>query len=242
MCRSTSVGCGSYNDTTTNSNRKTSSRNIRTKYLQRLGFECSTMAPSRAVCSSYTPYTYGSSCSINNGCNHKNRQRRNSDKNGRRDFQDKKPLHLQQVPDSPTCVSQTPGLKKLQSLKPKENQASKKKQRSVSFEETVTVLTIPNKDSYSDKTRKHLWTEPHEMSQNSTRNAVEFASENWDWRQVADDVEFYICPVTGEKVHPCHATYSYQQTTSICRPLHRHPFLKKSRQAAIAWQQCSRNM
>jgi hypothetical protein len=111
-----------------------------------------------------------------------------------------------------------------------------KKQRSVSFDETVTVLTIPNKDAYSDRIRKHLWMEPHEMLQNTNRNTIEFASENWDWRQVADDVEFYICPMTGEKIHPCHTGYIYQQPQQIS--IHRHPFLRKSREAAMAWQQC----
>ncbi len=111
-----------------------------------------------------------------------------------------------------------------------------KRNRSVSFHETVTVVTIPNKDSYSDRIRKYLWAGPHERMQNTQRNVIEFSSENWDWRQAADDVEFYLCPVTGEKIHPCHNTYDYQESLTCYRPMSQHPFFEKSRQAAIAWE------
>lgn len=114
-----------------------------------------------------------------------------------------------------------------------------KKRRSVSFHETVTVVTIPSKDSYSDRIRKFLWIEPHEMMQNTARNVIEFKSENWDWRQVADDVEFYICPMTGEKIHPCHNIYSYQESASCYRPMSQHPFFEKSKQAAMEWEYSS---
>lgn len=117
------------------------------------------------------------------------------------------------------------------------------KKRSVSFHETVTVLTIPSKDSYSDRIRKHLWIEPNERKQNTERNVIEFISENWDWRQVADDVEFYICPVTGEKIHPCHNIYSYHENVgSYGRPISRNPFFEKSRQAAMEWENRGRNI
>jgi hypothetical protein len=151
----------------------------------------------------------------------------------------KKDMYDEVAPNSPKCVGSAHMESILQNSTKSDGSGIKKKERSVSFDETVLVLTIPSKDSYSDRIRKYIWTEPHEMLQNTTRNAIEFASENWDWRQVADDVEFYICPVTREKIHPCHASYVPQQQISSHRPLNRNPFFAKSRQAAEAWQQQS---
>jgi len=193
---------------------------------------------------------------------------------------------INQAPDSPTCVALVPEERSLEdnefdllmnpvpeveqrqpaaatATETTNSSTKKKKIRSVSFDETVSVLTIPNKDAYSDRIKKYLWTEPYEMMQNTNRNAIEFASENWDWRQVAEDVEFFVCPKTGEKIHPCHAyslSYHYHQdsgnyschhqsvstssansyptiSTHTHRPLKQHPFFEKSRQAAMAWQQ-----
>ena len=143
-----------------------------------------------------------------------------------------------ETPESPKFVgsvpqSSDPELEESLQLGPsRKDLSARKKTRSVSFDETVTVLTIPNKDAYSDRIKKFLWTERQEMLQNAARNTIEFASENWDWRQVADDVEFYLCPATGEKIHPCHTSYSYQQT-SFHRPLHQHSFFQQNRQAAL---------
>eukprot|EP00978_Attheya_sp_CCMP212_P006523 scaffold15048_cov55-Attheya_sp.AAC.1 len=76
--------------------------------------------------------------------------------------------------------------------------------RTVSFEESVSVLAIPKHDAYSDRIKSSLWTPKYERQANESRNAIEFASENWDWRRVAEDQDMLICIETGELIHPVH--------------------------------------
>lgn len=78
-----------------------------------------------------------------------------------------------------------------------------KNPRSVSFDCSVTVHQIPMRKEYSPRIRKYLWSDRAEMRNNATRNSLEFASENWDWRQVAEDKDM-IKAETGELVHPIH--------------------------------------
>jgi hypothetical protein len=78
------------------------------------------------------------------------------------------------------------------------------KRRTVSFEESVSVLAIPKHDAYSDRIKASLWTPKCERHANASRNAIEFASENWDWRRAAEDQDMLICIETGELIHPVH--------------------------------------
>lgn len=224
--------------------RDTSSKMIRGRYLNKLGFEqtlnnTTTIIPSPLappLCSS----NIDTSKMILNRSSYSYKSHINDKSQGRRmstdEYQNKKPIiEDQTLNNSPKCVG---NLSMYANRSTSEGDSSiKKGRRSVSFDETVHVLTIPNKDAYSDRIRKFLWTNPHEMIQNATRNSIEFAHENWNWREVADDVEFYVCPVTGEKIHPCHTSYSSQQYGHYNRSLNRNPFFEKSKQAAIAWQQ-----
>eukprot|EP00542_Grammatophora_oceanica_P019826 CAMPEP_0194047852 /NCGR_PEP_ID=MMETSP0009_2-20130614/25839_1 /TAXON_ID=210454 /ORGANISM="Grammatophora oceanica, Strain CCMP 410" /LENGTH=212 /DNA_ID=CAMNT_0038693577 /DNA_START=101 /DNA_END=739 /DNA_ORIENTATION=- len=75
--------------------------------------------------------------------------------------------------------------------------------RSVSFESSVTVHPIPMRNEYSDRLRRTIWTSSKEMQQMASRNAYEFAHENWNWRQVAEDKDM-IKLSNGEMVHPVH--------------------------------------
>lgn len=223
--------------------RDTSSKMIRGRYLNKLGFEqtlnnTTTIIPSPPAPPSCSKIETSkmilnrSSYSYKSHINDKSQGRRMSND----EYQNKKPIVEDQIlNNSPKCV----GILSLHSNRStsESDSSTKKGRRSVSFDETVHVLTIPNKDAYSDRIRKFLWTDPHEMIQNATRNSIEFAHENWNWREVANDVEFYVCPVTGEKIHPCHTSYLSQQCGHYNRPLNRNPFFEKSKQAAIAWQQ-----
>jgi hypothetical protein len=54
---------------------------------------------------------------------------------------------------------------------------------------------------YSNRIRKDLWGDRNEALYSINRNAIEFASENWDWRQVCEDL---VPCQNGELVHPVH--------------------------------------
>ena len=73
----------------------------------------------------------------------------------------------------------------------------------VSFDACVTVHPIPNRDAYSDRIKKLMWQSSAEMQENAARNCFEFASEGWDWQNVASDEEM-ILTETGERIHPVH--------------------------------------
>jgi len=78
-----------------------------------------------------------------------------------------------------------------------------RKTRGVSFDHSVIVHQIPMRNEYSTRIRKQLWSDRTEIQRNASRNSYEFAAENWDWRQVAEDKDM-IQAVTGELIHPIH--------------------------------------
>jgi hypothetical protein len=79
----------------------------------------------------------------------------------------------------------------------------------VSFDVAVTVYPIPLRTQYSSRIRNSLWTPVSELQENAARNCVEFAAENWDWRQAADDDDMVI--YYGEKIHPIHFVAQQEQ-------------------------------
>ena len=77
------------------------------------------------------------------------------------------------------------------------------KSRSVSFDDSVTVRPIPRHDAYPSNIKHLIWADPHEIYENATRNSIEFAAENFDWQQAAEE-EDMIMAENGELVHPIH--------------------------------------
>lgn len=78
----------------------------------------------------------------------------------------------------------------------------KPKTTKIAFEDHVEVMPIPTRHEYSDRIKSRIWSNRYELQENAERNAVEFASEGWNWRNVTEDEGMYICSVSGELVHP----------------------------------------
>lgn len=109
-----------------------------------------------------------------------------------------------------------------------------RRKRGVSFDTSVQVKNIPMRKEYSDRIKRHLWSDPQEMQHNCHRNAVEFASERYDWRLAAEDDQMYIDAKTGAKIHPVHVA-RYVQATQQSTTSRKDNFLNMSRKAAQKW-------
>jgi hypothetical protein len=84
------------------------------------------------------------------------------------------------------------------------NGGLKQRKTRIMFQEAVEVMPIPTRYEYSDRIKSRIWSNRHELQENAERNAVEFASEGWNWRNVTEDDGMYICSQSGELVHPIH--------------------------------------
>ena len=87
-------------------------------------------------------------------------------------------------------------------------------ERAVSFAPSVTVHPIPRHTAYSSRIRETIWTNPTEMQESAARNCIEFAAENWNWRQVAEDQDMVY--YHGELIHPVHFAHEYNIRRQFC--------------------------
>ena len=82
--------------------------------------------------------------------------------------------------------------------------AISKSARRLKFNEEVDVVPIPMRTEYSSRIRSRIWSNAEEIHENAARNSVEFASEGWDWRNVCEDEDMFVCSISGDLVHPVH--------------------------------------
>jgi len=81
---------------------------------------------------------------------------------------------------------------------------TKRPRQRVTFHKMVEVHLIPHKNMFSNQVRRNLWNDPEDICRNALRNSVEFAAENFDWRQAVEDENFLLSPSTGKRIHPAH--------------------------------------
>jgi hypothetical protein len=99
---------------------------------------------------------------------------------------------------------------------------AKKQSTRIAFDDEVSVIPIPMRNEYSERVRSRIWSNRFELHENAQRNAVEFAAEGWNWRNVTEDEGMYICSVSGELVHPVHCQHLAAEEPTLERgtPVH----------------------
>ena len=75
-------------------------------------------------------------------------------------------------------------------------------QRGVSFNEQVRVLPIPPITSYTPEQRYRMYANRFELRENKSRNKKEYEFDNYDWRNVTEEGNMIVCPLSGELLHP----------------------------------------
>jgi hypothetical protein len=91
------------------------------------------------------------------------------------------------------------------------DKTERSKKNRIAFQDAVEVIPIPTRYEYSDRIKSRIWSNRHELQENAERNALEFAAEGWNWRNVTEDEGMYICSVSGELVHPIHLQHLMEE-------------------------------
>jgi hypothetical protein len=83
-----------------------------------------------------------------------------------------------------------------------ESKQETRRKTAVVFDDNVSVISIPSHSDYSERIRSRTWADRYEIADMASRNMLEFASEGWDWRNVAGDED--MLQIDGELIHPIH--------------------------------------
>jgi hypothetical protein len=78
------------------------------------------------------------------------------------------------------------------------------RRRTIQFNSVVQMKPIPSHLDYSDRVKKFLWSNRHEIHLNSQRNIREFAFEGWNVHYVLEEENMFYDQRKAEFVHPAH--------------------------------------
>ncbi|KAL9180960.1 hypothetical protein ACHAXT_009765 [Thalassiosira profunda] len=76
--------------------------------------------------------------------------------------------------------------------------------KGVTFNEQVRVLPIPPLAAYTHDQRYRMYANRFELRENKLRNKKEYEFDGFDWRNVTEEAQMAICPLSGELLHPAH--------------------------------------
>jgi hypothetical protein len=83
-------------------------------------------------------------------------------------------------------------------------ESDRRRRKHIQFNDDVSVVPIPMRSEYSERVRARLWSDRYEIHDMASRNAMEFAAEGWDWKNVIEDDGMFVCTASGELIHPVH--------------------------------------
>jgi len=125
----------------------------------------------------------------------------------------------------------------------------------IAFSEDVEVMPIPTRYEYSDRIKSRIWSNRHELQENAERNALEFASEGWNWRNVTEDdgafnyrscvfewITLYQCQGQSRSPFPLYShsnlshagMYICSQSGELVHPIHLQHLVEEEQEAAEA--------
>ena len=76
--------------------------------------------------------------------------------------------------------------------------------RTIRFNSSVDIVTIPSHTTYSDTIKQNLYSSSYEIRQNAQRNRREFAAEQWKWENAVEEDQMFFDKRSNEHIHPVH--------------------------------------
>jgi len=78
--------------------------------------------------------------------------------------------------------------------------------RNVRFNDMVEVRYVPLHSEYSERVRQKYWNSAQELWDMAARNSLEYAAENYDWRQAVEEQD--LIRWGTQLIHPVHLSHN----------------------------------